>query len=100
MIIFDEKSDVNKITYDYKDQLIPNHLYSIFINGDLLTEKAYSLLTLIREQSYLDKNYLVVKYPFENECIVQSVKYNSLSETLHPDTLLSIQMILVILRLQ
>ena len=51
---------------DYKDQLIPNYLYSIFINVDLVAEKVYALLTLIREESYPNKNPLNVN--------VQSIK--------------------------
>ena len=42
MISFNEISDVNKVTDDYKDQLFPNHLYSIFINGDPVGEKVYA----------------------------------------------------------
>ena len=67
MINFDEYTNENKINHNLNWQYIPDHPYRILIIGGSGSGKTNTLLSLINNQSDIDKIYLYAKDPYEDK---------------------------------
>ena len=67
MINFDEYTNENKIKHNPNWQYIPDHPYRILIIGGSGSGKTNTLLSLINNQSDIDKIYLYAKDPYEDK---------------------------------
>ena len=67
MINFDEYTNENKINHNPNWQYIPDHPYRILIIGGSGSGKTNTLLSLINNQSDIDKIYLYAKDPYEDK---------------------------------
>ena len=65
MINFDEYTNENKTEHNSKLPYIPDHPYRILIVRGSGSGKTNALLSLIKNQTYIDETYLYAKDPYE-----------------------------------